>query len=134
MSNRFYYQQRFRNRLYEKVIHAIEEEAARSGLQRKTLAERIGKSPASLSRILAGPGNWELDTLSDLLFAVGAELDFHVVKLNERTPANHFHPLNGEILRFEATQNAHGAIDGAMARSKATVTWTKPLEAARAHV
>ena len=134
MSNRFYYQQRFRNRLYEAVIHAIEDESAKSGLRRKTLAERIGKTPASLSRILAGPGNWELDTLSDLLFAIGAEIDFNVVKLDDRPPANRFHPLNGALLHFEATQKAGVAPTGANAKSNATVTWSKPLEVAGAHV
>lgn len=125
MSNRFYFQQRFRNRLYEAVIRAIEANAAQTGLRRKALAERIGKTPASLSRLLAGPGNWELDTVSDLLFAIDAELDFRIAKFDDRTPANHFHPLNGTIISFVAQSTPDALVKQTPSTRGPHVAWSE---------
>jgi len=123
MSNRFYFQQRFRNRLYEAVIRAIEANAAKTGLRRKALAERIGKTPPSLSRLLAGPGNWELDTVSDLLFAIDAELEFRIVNPHERAPANYFHPLNGVIIS-QSKRNTDECRRPAATSQSGVVTWS----------
>jgi hypothetical protein len=50
-----------------------------SGLSQADLARRLGKRPEIISRLLGAPGNWGLDTVSDLLFAIsGAEPDYAV--------------------------------------------------------
>ena len=92
-----YFEQRFRNRVYEAVIRALEKECAENKLKRKDLAVHMGKKESQVSRWLAGPGNWTLDTVSDLLFAIDAELDFVVTKFKNKKKKNEFHPLNSDM-------------------------------------
>ena len=71
-----YYRARFRNRLYHLVLSKFREAEAGEGLTRAELARRTGKRPEVLTRILGAPGNWRLDTVSDLLMGIaGEELD-----------------------------------------------------------
>ncbi|NOG72908.1 hypothetical protein [Roseicella sp. DB1501] len=90
--NKEHFRQRQRNRLYEAVVKAIEAAAAERGVRRKDIAETLGKEPSQISRTLAGPGNWSIDTVSDLLFAIDAEMDFDVVRFEDRRKGNRFHP------------------------------------------
>lgn len=54
-------------------------EFKKSKLSKATLARRLGKAPEVINRLLGAPGNWTLDTVSDLLFAIsGAELRYSV--------------------------------------------------------
>lgn len=65
-----YMRERHRSHVYSLVLDEFE----RSGINQATLAARLGKAPEIISRWLSGPGNWTLDTESDLLFAIsGAE-------------------------------------------------------------
>jgi transcriptional regulator with XRE-family HTH domain len=92
-----YFEQRFRNRIYEVVIKAVEEAAASNKWKRKDLAARSGKKAPQITKWLSGPGNWTLDTVSNLLYAIDAELDFKVTKFSGKRKANEFHPLNNPI-------------------------------------
>lgn len=70
-----YFRARNRHRLYSLVIDEFE----RSGISQATLARRLRKSPEVICRWLGAPGNWRLDTISDLLFAIdGGESDYSV--------------------------------------------------------
>jgi len=42
-------------------------------------------------------GNWTLDTISNLLFAIDAELDFHISPLL-KVKVNEFHDLNWPVV------------------------------------
>jgi hypothetical protein len=65
-----YFRARDRWRVYEFVLGEFQ----KSGLTKAELARRLGKRPEVVSRLLGAPGNWTLDTVSDLLFAIsGAE-------------------------------------------------------------
>jgi len=65
-----YFRARSRGRVYDLVVG----EFVRSGLSQADLARRLGKGPDVICRWLGSPGNWSLDTVSDLLFAIsGAE-------------------------------------------------------------
>jgi hypothetical protein len=67
-----YFRERQRNRIHELVLR----EFLKSGLTKTQLAHRMGRSPARITKWLAAPGNWELDTVSDFLLAIGgAELE-----------------------------------------------------------
>lgn len=83
-----YFEQRFRNRIYEAVIHALETECKNKKWKRKDIAERIGKKESQISRWLSGPGNWTLDTVSGLLYALDAELDFKVTFFRDKKKKN----------------------------------------------
>ena len=75
-----YYRARLRNRIYQLVLLGLEA----SGLTRAEIARRIYKRPEQITRLLGAPGNWTLDTVSDLLLAIGCELGFSMNNLADR--------------------------------------------------
>jgi transcriptional regulator with XRE-family HTH domain len=91
---KYFFRQRQRNRLYDAVISAVEE----AGIRRSDIANKLGINRSQVSRWLAGPANWEIDTISDILFSADSELDFKVIMLRDRakTQRNRFHPA-GEV-------------------------------------
>lgn len=61
-----------RSDLYNLILTAFED----SKLPKNTIAKRLGKDPAWLTRVLGAPGNWTIDTVAELLFAIdGSVLD-----------------------------------------------------------
>lgn len=81
-----YFRARNRNRLYDLVLEAFGE----SGLTQAELARRLGKRPEVVCRLLGAPGNWTLDTVSDLLFAIGGyEPDYSLARPFD-APARNF--------------------------------------------
>jgi hypothetical protein len=72
---------RVRQRAYDIVIR----EFKKSGITQAQLARRWGKDPAIVSRFLARPGNWEIDTYTEALFAISGA----VPALNAEHPIKH---------------------------------------------
>lgn len=94
-----YYQQRFRNRVFSRLVSFITEQAQRERLTQKEYAERARKDPALISRLLSGPSNLTLDTISDLLLPFDAEAEPpEIVLFRDRRPANYIHPLMARAL------------------------------------
>src|SRR5262245_56688638 len=60
-----YVRGRNQHRAYDLVIRELK----KSGITQADLARRLDKGQDAISRLLSRPRNWELDTLSDLLFA-----------------------------------------------------------------
>lgn len=60
-----YFRTRNRHRAYSMVVDEFE----KSGISQATLARRLGKGTDAICRWLSSPGNWTLDTVSDLMFA-----------------------------------------------------------------
>lgn len=87
-----YLRERTRNILYDFIIRKFME-AQRNGLSQADLARRIGKRPEVINRLLGSPGNWRIDTISDLLVGIDAEeLEPHSVSLLNRAPRNRVFP------------------------------------------
>jgi len=71
-----YFQARLRHNLYDFIISRFQEMEKTEDLTKAELARRIGCEPALITRRLGAPGNWTLDTVSDLLIGIaGEELD-----------------------------------------------------------
>jgi hypothetical protein len=58
---------------YFDYVHQKLAEAEAKGATRASIAARMGKSPSRLSKILGAPGNWTLDTITELLAAIAKE-------------------------------------------------------------
>jgi hypothetical protein len=80
----------FRARLRRKLHSVILKEFKSSGISQAELTRRLRKDAATISRMISTPGNWSLDTVSDLLFAMrGAEPVYSLVYPLEK-PARNF--------------------------------------------
>jgi transcriptional regulator with XRE-family HTH domain len=88
-----YFQGRLRTRLYSKLMKLFLTKQENTGFTRADLARRLGKRPEQVTRWLAGPGNLKIDTLSDLLLAMGHELEIEVKPIETRLKTNHAHEL-----------------------------------------
>ena len=61
-----YFRQRNKNRVHSLVVKAMKE----IGISQAELARRLGRRPDVVCRWIGAPGNWTLDTVSDLLLAI----------------------------------------------------------------
>lgn len=118
-----YLQERTRNNLYHFVLSKFLESEATRGLTKAQLARRIHCDPAQLNRLLGAPGNWTIDTISDLLAGIAAEeLNPDSSSLIVPEQRNYTGPDWLRVLPIEATTtttNVHG-IDLVSAND----TWT----------
>ena len=67
-----YLRERTRNQLFELVIAKFIEAQAK-GLTKARLARRIHRSRQRINDLLGAPGNWTIDTVSDLLAGIAGE-------------------------------------------------------------
>lgn len=79
-----YYRQRQRNRVFTALAKFFAEEAAAGKITKKELATKLAKDPSQITRLLSAPSNLELDTISDYLLAMGAEMDHSIVRFVDR--------------------------------------------------
>jgi hypothetical protein len=61
-----------RSRAKRHAYNLVMREFKKSGITKAELARRMGKGADRISRMLGGPGNWTITTVSDLLFAISA--------------------------------------------------------------
>jgi hypothetical protein len=100
-----YFRERFRDRLYELVVTEFLKKERAGNLTRSDLARRIGRKPEQISRWLGAPGNWTIETVSDLLLAIAqSELNFELAPLENRAPRNYTGPiwLRGSKITMES--------------------------------
>jgi hypothetical protein len=93
-----YHRRRYKNRVFSQIVSFFEEAAAREGLTKRDIAERLDRDPATITRWLTASSNLTLDTVSDLLLALGGEMDSRAVRFVDRSEANYQHPIMGKIL------------------------------------
>jgi hypothetical protein len=87
-----YYRERLRNRVFDCILDALGERVRTRRFNRLMIARRMGKDPAQVSRLLAYPSNLTLDTVSDLLRALDADLTLSFFLTDQAPPANYEHP------------------------------------------
>lgn len=92
-----YYRQRQKNRVFAKIAQFFNDCAERNLINKKQLAEKLGKDPAQITRLLSGPSNVTLDTISDVLLAMEAEMDIEIVSFSDRLKPNFAHNLHASI-------------------------------------
>ena len=95
--DRAYYRRRQQNRIHIALAAFFAEEAEAGRITKKKLAELIEKDPAQITRWLSEPNNLEIDTISDILLAMKAEMDHRVVRFSERGQANYMHELLAKL-------------------------------------
>jgi hypothetical protein len=74
-----YYRGRFSHRIYDLVMDCF----ADSKVSKADLSRRLGRDAALINRWLAMPGNWESDTVSDLMLAIGYEMHLSATRIGE---------------------------------------------------
>lgn len=83
-----YFRTRNKNRVHQFVLNEFE----RANISQATLARRLGRRPEVISRMLGAPGNWTLDSVSDLLFAIcGGEASYTLSLPLENPTRNYQH-------------------------------------------
>lgn len=98
-----YYRQRQKNRVFTALVEFVAQEAKRRGITKKELAESLSKDPSQVTRWLSSPSNFELDTLSDLLLVLDAEMDHRIVRFSDRLKPNYAHPLISQSIHDAGT-------------------------------
>lgn len=88
-----YYRQRLKNRVFSKLSAFFVEQAEARGITKKDLAVILGKDQAQITRWLSSPANLTLETISDLLLALDAELDPVISRFEEKPKRNYSHPV-----------------------------------------
>ena len=103
-----YFRERNRNRVHDLVLTAFE----KSGITQAEIARRLSKRPDVVCRLIGAPGNWTLDTVSDLLLAIGGlEPDYSYSSPFDSHPKNYSKPswLDQEAVDFSAEKHQTGS-------------------------
>ena len=79
----YFFRQRLKNKIFQSTMSYFAEAASENSMTRKDIAFLLDKDPAQITRWFSGPDNWTLDTISDLLLAMGAEIKYEIVPLSE---------------------------------------------------
>lgn len=67
----------------EEVFDLVIRNCVESGVTKATLARRLDKDPSQISRLLGAPGNWTIDTVAELLYAIDGSL-LHATSFDPR--------------------------------------------------
>jgi hypothetical protein len=105
-----YYRRRQQYKIYSEIAQFFANEAENGRITRKEIAQLLGKDPAQITRWLSSPANLQSDTISDLLLAMGAEMDHRVVSFGHRRAADYNHPVFAEVSKATTGTNAPAQI------------------------
>lgn len=81
-----YFRARAKRFAYDLVIRELN----RSQISKAEIARRLGKDLGGVSRMLGGPGNWTIATISDLLFAVSGGVPTYGIDYPLDRPARNY--------------------------------------------
>lgn len=88
-----YFQGSTKDNAHEEILRIFLESSERDGVTRAFIARRIGKTPEQITRWLGAPGNWTLDTLTNLAIAMGYRPRVTLERLSDIRQSNQSHPL-----------------------------------------
>lgn len=94
-----YYRRRQQNRVFSALVAFFAEESEKGNISKKEIAAALDRDPAQITRWLSAPSNLQLDTISDILLAMGAEMDHAIVRFADRPKANYAHPMLTRYLK-----------------------------------
>jgi hypothetical protein len=105
----------FRTRNRMRVFTLVQQEFEKQNITQSELAARLGKGTDRVCHLLSAPGNWTLDTVSDLLFAMsGGEVDYQTCYPLELKPRNMTVPdwlVEFEVNSKNISQTSLGLVD-----------------------
>jgi len=79
-----YFRTQLRYALHDVVLQEFLRQEDKVEINQADLARRIGRKPAQISRLLGAPGNWTINTVSDLLLGMGIEPIISTQSLKDR--------------------------------------------------
>lgn len=124
-----YFRGRLRHRLYDLIIREFLRQEKAQGLTRGEVARRIGRNPAQITRWFSTPSNWTLDTISDLMVAMGTEPDFSVGSLVEEKPKNLVSGGREELAQgFGQERTRRQAVTGSIAHAEPEHRFTRQIK------
>lgn len=89
-----YYTQRYRNRVFARLVSFVSDQLERNGMNKKDIAEILGRDPAQITRWLSQPSNMNLDTVALFALAFDAEPEPpEFIRFADRRAPNYIHPL-----------------------------------------
>ena len=98
------------------ILRLFRERAEENSINRAFIARRLGKGPEQITRWLGAPGNWRLDTFTNLALALGHKPTFGSQSLSEIRQGNDYHPATARLRRppppTPANTNATEVIGG----------------------
>jgi hypothetical protein len=81
--DRFYFRARLKNNIFHELLECFYAQSKSGKMNKKSIADVLGKDAGWVSRQFAGPRNLELETLSDLLLAMDSELEVKAVPIRK---------------------------------------------------
>jgi hypothetical protein len=78
-----FFRERLKSLIHERVFLEFRRLERENKITKRDLARRLAKDPATITRLLGAPGNWTLDTVSDLLLGMGLGLTVGVESLTD---------------------------------------------------
>lgn len=92
VSDKAYFRAQTKRHVHGVVLEKFSEYATDDRRARARLAERLGVDRSQITRWLSSPGNWTLDTLSDLLLAMGCKATLVANEIGDVQQGNYVHP------------------------------------------
>ena len=86
-----YFRARLRNRLHQLVLNEFVKQTNAKGFTKAALGRRIRRGDDQVNRWLGAPGNWTLDTVSDLLLSLGYELSVELSSFEKMNSSNNIY-------------------------------------------
>jgi hypothetical protein len=102
-----YFRGRLSNKVHELVLSEFAAQEREGKATRTDLARKVHKKPEQITRWLGSPGNWTLDTLSDLLLGMGLEPTISARSL--ASPEAHVYQIFSQFVQLHPNLNVQTA-------------------------